>query len=301
MKQAIGIDVGGTKIRGGLISEDGTLHSVREIPTEAKRGGREVMERIARLIRELATEDIIGVGIGATGQVGLHGEILSATETFPDWAGIHLQRELQERMGLPVRVVGDVQAMALGERVYGEGRNTRDFLCLALGTGVGGAIICQGELVRGMSGAAGEVGHMLLYPGGRRCPCGNQGCFEAYVSGRALEDRYQEENGVFKTGMTIMRDAQAGDDSAFALWQAYLRDLAMGIASLVTILNPRKVILGGGVAQSLRHAIPALEEKVIGRLSRAAARDFALVLSGLGDTAMLLGASSLLFDSLGKK
>jgi len=297
MKKAIGIDVGGTKIRGGLISEDGTLHSVREIPTEAKRGGAEVVERIARLIRELSTVDIIGVGIGATGQVGLHGEILSATKTFPDWAGIHLQQELQERMGLPVRVVGDVQAMALGERAYGEGRNTRDFLCLALGTGVGGAIICQGELVRGMNGAAGEVGHMLLYPGGRKCPCGNQGCLEAYVSGRALEERYQEENGLSKTGMTIIREAQAGDVAAFALWQAYLHDLAMGIASLVTILNPHRVILGGGVAQSLRRALPALEEKVMNRLSPAASRDFALVLSGLGDSAMLLGACSLLFDS----
>ncbi len=297
MKKAIGIDVGGTKIRGGLIREDGILVTVREIPTEAKRGGKAVMERIALLIRELSSEEIIGVGIGATGQVGLHGEILSATETFPDWAGIHLERELQERIGLPVRVVNDVQAMALGERAYGEGKNTRDFLCLALGTGVGGAIISHGELVRGSSGAAGEVGHMLLHPNGRRCPCGNSGCMEAYVSGRALEERYREEHGLVRTGTQIIREARAGDVAAYFVWEAYLNDLAMGIASLVTVLNPSKVILGGGVAQSLSPDLPALEKGVMRRLSHAAARNFGLVLSGLGDAAMLLGACSLLFDS----
>ncbi|QRG70172.1 ROK family protein [Brevibacillus choshinensis] len=297
MKKAIGIDVGGTKIRGSLIREDGILVTVREIPTEANRGGKAVMERIALLIRELSSEEIIGVGIGATGQVGLHGEILSATETFPVWAGIHLERELQERIGLPVRVVNDVQAMALGERAYGEGKNTRDFLCLALGTGVGGAIISQGELVRGSSGAAGEVGHMLLHPNGRRCPCGNSGCMEAYVSGRALEERYREEHGAVRTGIQIIREARAGDVAAYSVWEAYLNDLAMGIASLVTVLNPSKVILGGGVAQSLGLDLPALENRVMGRLSHAAARNFGLVLSGLGDAAMLLGACSLLFDS----
>lgn len=297
MKKAIGIDIGGTKIRGGVIREDGKILSVRETPTEAMRGGKEVMEQVAQLIQQLSSEEIIGIGVGATGQVGLQGEILSATETFPDWAGIHLQKELQVRFQLPVHVINDVQAMALGELSFGAGKDTQDFLCLALGTGVGGSIVSHGKLVRGMSGAAGEVGHMLFHPGGRRCPCGKNGCLEAYVSGHALEERYQEKNGVKKAGMDIVRGAQEGEWAARALLEEYVDDLALGIASLVTVLNPRKVILGGGVAQSLPQYLPSVEEKVVGRLSRAAALDFALVLSTLGDGAMLLGAGSLLFDS----
>lgn len=297
MKKAIGIDIGGTKIRGGVIREDGKLLYVRETPTEAKRGGKEVMERVAQLIQQLSTEEIIGIGVGATGQVGLQGEILSATETFPDWAGIHLQKELQQRFKLPVRVINDGQAMARGERSFGAGKDVQDFLCLALGTGVGGAIVSQGKLVRGTNGAAGEVGHMLFHPDGRLCPCGKNGCWEAYVSGHALEARYQEKNGVKKKGIDIIRRAQEGEREAHALLEEYVDDLAKGIASLVTLLNPRKVILGGGVAQSLPHYLPSVEEKVVRRLSRAAAIDFALVLSTLGDGAMLLGAGSLLFDS----
>jgi glucokinase len=187
--------------------------------------------------------------------------------------------------------------MALGELSFGAGKDVQDFLCLALGTGVGGAIVSHGKLVRGTSGAAGEVGHMLFHPGGRRCPCGKSGCLEAYVSGQALEARYQEKNGVKKAGLDIIRGAQESDWAARALMEEYVNDLAQGIASLVTVLNPRKVILGGGVVQSLPYYLPSLEEKVVGRLSRAAALDFALVLSALGDGAMLLGAGSLLFDS----
>ncbi|MED4750784.1 ROK family protein [Brevibacillus choshinensis] len=297
MKKAIGIDIGGTKIRGGVIREDGKLLSVREMPTEAKRGGKEVMERVAQLIQQLSKEEIIGIGVGATGQVGLQGEILSATETFPDWAGIHLQKELHERFQLPVRVINDGQAMALGELSFGAGKDVQDFLCLALGTGVGGAIVSQGKLVRGTNGAAGEVGHMLFHPAGRRCPCGKSGCLEAYVSGHALEARYLERNGVKKAGLDIIRGAQECDQAARILMEEYVDDLAMGIASLVTVLNPRKVILGGGVAQSLPFYLPSVEEKVVGRLSYAAALDFTLVLSTLGDGAMLLGAGSVLFDS----
>lgn len=296
MKKAIGIDVGGTKIRGGIVREDGQLLKVQEVPTEAHLGGKEMVERIIRLIHQLGTVEVAGVGVGTSGQVSLQGELLSATELFPEWAGIALQRVVQERLQLPVRVVNDVQAMALGELAFGAGHRYKDFLCLALGTGVGGAIVYKGRLMRGANGAAGEVGHMLLHPGGRRCPCGQVGCFEAYVSGRALEERYLERTGVRQTGSSILQSPWEGDPRASGLLEEYLDDLCNGIASLVAVLNPQAVILGGGVARSLPPYVPQVEKKVLSLLSRAAAQNFSLVLSELGDSSMLLGAGSLLFD-----
>jgi glucokinase len=294
MKQAIAVDIGGTKIRAGLVDEDGQIFNVKDIPTESKCGGEHVLSRTQTLINDLMTDRVSGIGIGTAGQINLEGKVLSATDTFPNWAGIALQERVEQHYNCTVRVVNDVQAMALGEMYFGEGKGVQDFLCLAIGTGVGGAIVSQGKLIRGSNGSAGEIGHMVIQTGGRKCPCGKQGCLEAYVSGTALATRYEERFRVKKSGRGIIEDVSQGNSFATVLLKEYVDDLVTGISSLTAIFNPSKVILGGGVAESLVPYLDEINSKVHSQLSQASARNFSIVHSQLNGEGMLLGAASLI-------
>lgn len=294
MKTALGIDVGGTKIRAGLIDEEGTVRKIIETKTDSSQGRERVVRQMLSLVESFPKEELSGIGIGTAGQVGLNGSILSATETISGWAGIHLQEIMRDETGLPVRVVNDVQAMALGELYFGGGKGLQDFLCLALGTGVGGAIVADGRLYRGASGAAGEMGHLTLHPQGRKCPCGRRGCLEAYVSGTALANRYLEKTGTSKKTSAIIGDSLSENGIDSWLMTEFLDDLIMGIVSLTTIFNPQKMILGGGLAEGLSSFLTEIAERVRQELSPASALPFSLSISELGGSAMILGAASLI-------
>lgn len=294
MKAALGIDVGGTKIRAGLVREDGSIQQMIEVRTEAEKGGLHVVSRILSLVHSYSDDDISGIGIGTAGQVGLDGTILSATSKFVDWGGVELERMISSETKLPAKVVNDVQAMALGELYYGEGIGLKHFLCLALGTGVGGAIVCEGNLYRGASGAAGEIGHLIIRSNGKSCPCGKKGCLEAYVSGTALSQRYTEIIGVQSATYELLEDARLDKYEAKKLVHEFLDDLLCGLSSLGDIFNPQKIILGGGLAESLISYMPLLAGKLTNELSTAAALPIRLSISQLGGSAMILGAASLI-------
>jgi glucokinase len=295
MKTALGMDIGGTKIRGAIVSEDGSLLDIKEIPTEARFGGEHVLTQLKALIDQLMHKEICGIGIGTAGQVNLNGEILSATDTFPNWSGIALQKRLEIGYQLPVRVVNDVQAMALGELHFGEGKMVKDFICLALGTGVGGAVVAEGKLIRGSNGAAGEIGHMTIREGGRKCPCGKKGCLEAYASGSALLDLYKERTSVSKTGPEIFNSALNGELNAHTIINEYISNLVTGIASLAAIFNPTKVILGGGVADALDVYLAGINTEVKQKVSDAAGLNLTIVKSKINGGIIPLGAASLVF------
>ena len=294
MKSALGIDVGGTKIRAGLVREDGHIQRITEVKTEANEGSTQVVRRILSLIGAFTDEEITGIGIGTAGQVGLDGTILSATKTIPGWAGTPLEKIITQQTNLPAKVVNDVQAMALGELYFGDGEGTEHFLCLALGTGVGGAIVCGGKLFRGASGAAGEMGHLVIHAHGRACPCGKKGCLEAYISGTALSDRYTERLGVKKSTTEFFEDARTDQPAARDLLSQFLDDLVCGLASLVTIFNPHRVILGGGLGETLTEYLPEIKNRFSNELSHAAMMPLQLSISKLGGSAMILGAASLI-------
>lgn len=294
MKAALGIDIGGTKIRAGLVREDGDLLAVVEMKTEADKGASHVVSRILSIVEQFSNYQFEGVGIGTAGQVGLDGTILSATQTFPGWSGIELEKTISSETCLPVKIVNDVQAMALGELNFGEGKGIQNFLCLALGTGVGGAIVVDGKLYRGASGAAGEMGHLVIRHGGRKCPCGKNGCLEAYVSGTALAERYTRKFGDSKKSTVIIQESLLGNKDAVEVMRELLDELACGLASLAAVFNPEKIILGGGLAEGLIPYLPSLSDKVGQQLSPAAQRPLKLSISTLGGNAMILGASSLI-------
>ena len=197
-KKAIAVDIGGTSIQIACVDEvEGILKNLT-IPTEADKGGEDILKRIGDEIEIMIDKDILGIGIGTAGQIDNDGVIRSAAN-IKNWTGLKVKDILEDRFKLPVRIVNDVQAMALGEMVYGY--NYPDMISLALGTGVGGAIITNGQLYRGSNGSAGELGHTTLIPFGVPCGCGSVGCVERYISGPALERMYYEKTKKHKNAV----------------------------------------------------------------------------------------------------
>jgi glucokinase len=289
--KTIGIDIGGTKTAIGLF-EDGALRKKQEIKTDSKLGGEHILNRIIEVIMPYVDDDLKGIGIGAAGQISRAGEVMSSTDTFTNWKGLNVKQIISRATSSRVEVVNDVQAMGLGELHFGAGKNVRDFICIALGTGVGGAIIADGKLIRGHRGAGGEFGHVKLYADGRSCPCGNKGCLEAHISGIALETRYKEMFGINDKGPLIFQKARNGDEKAQDIVNQYLDDLIEGLTSLIHIFNPEKVVIGGGVATSLIPYISGINDTIHKKVSDVNA-GVLVELSPLGGNAMLLGAASL--------
>jgi glucokinase len=289
--KTIGVDIGGTKTAIGLF-KDGVLEQKQEIKTDAKLGGEHVLSRIIEVIMPYVDDDLKGIGVGAAGQINRAGEVMSSTDTFTNWKGVNVKQIISRATSSRVEVVNDVQAMGLGELHFGAGKNVRDFICIALGTGVGGAIIADGGLIRGHLGAAGEFGHMRIYADGRTCPCGNKGCLEAHVSGVALELRYKEMFGANDKGLFIFQKARNRDAKALEIVNQYLDDLTEGLTSLIHIFNPEKIVIGGGVATSLIPYMTCINNTIHKKVSDVNA-GVLIELSTIGGNAMLLGAASL--------
>jgi glucokinase len=266
MALAVGIDVGGTKIAGGVVDEKGAILATARRVSPAT--DTEAIERsIEDLVDELrGTFDIAAVGIGAAGFVdSTRSTVLFAPNLA--WRDEPLRADLEKRIGLPVVVENDANAAAWGEFTFGAGEDVSDSLLVTLGTGVGGGIVLNGELHRGAFGVAAEIGHMRVVPDGRLCGCGNRGCWEQYASGTALvrEAREQARQGSLIartlldraggdveqiTGPLITEAAHDGDEFAKEQLATLGRWLGEGIASLAAVLDPAVVVIGGGVSEA---------------------------------------------------
>jgi len=266
MTLACGIDVGGTKIAGGVIDEDGTV--VEELRVESPATDVEAIEdAITSLVTELRSRhEIAAVGVGAAGYVDKARAVVMFAPNIA-WRDVNLKGELEERLDLPVVVENDANAAAWGEFVYGAGHDIDDLLMVAVGTGVGGGVVLDGELYRGAFGVGAEIGHMRVVPDGIMCGCGNRGCLEQYGSGSALvrETRAAARSGSLLaadllaraggdpdaiTGPLVTEAAQAGDPFAVEQLQVIGRWLGEGIASLTAVLDPAVVVIGGGVSEA---------------------------------------------------
>lgn len=240
-----GVDIGGTKCAISLIQEDGVILKKEIIPTFSNEKGEIILNRIIDIIQEMddSIQQCVGVGIGSAGQINEDGRVISSTDTFQNWQGLNIQMYMEKKLSIPVKVVNDVQAMALGEVMFGAAIGSKNMICLALGTGVGGGIVIDGRLYRGHRGAAGEFGHLTLVPDGLPCTCGRNGCVEAYLSGKAIERAYMKESGVELKGSEVFSFAKQGDPKAEKVVDRYIYYLIVTIKSLITIFNPEKVII----------------------------------------------------------
>jgi glucokinase len=307
----IGVDVGGTKVLGGVVDASGRVlaSSRRETPRE---GGIELTKTIAAVALELMQDDSISaVGVSAAGFVSSDRKTMLATPNIADWNGVQLDLELTKLIGLPVRIENDANAAAWGEAKFGAGRNQAHMMMLTIGTGVGGGIVVNNELYRGAFGIAAEFGHLRVVPEGHLCGCGARGCFEQYASGSALRRHAREAisaspdlarnllargDGTIDglTGQAITDAAREGDAVALAAFQTTAQYLGAGIASLAVLLDPSCVVIGGGVIDAGEILLAPTREAMKRYMPFAGKHPYPqIVAAELGNEAGLVGVADL--------
>lgn len=249
-KTAIGIDIGGTTIQAGLVDETGRVIKQRTVPTP-KTGRDAVLSQMVKLIHGLKEMDTVGVGIGSPGFIDSdNAQVLSIVANIPGWAETNVRQELVERgIDVPIKLENDANTQAIAESWIGAAKDNDSFVLITLGTGVGGAVMLPGnQLLRGSHDHGGELGHMILYPGGVRCGCGQTGCVDRYLSGTALEAFYKERSGVFKPARDIF--LSDSDELAKKLVEEFCQNLVTFLVSIKNVFDPSLIIIGGGVSQT---------------------------------------------------
>lgn len=310
-KYYVGIDLGGTFIKGGIVDDLGRLIISDKVPTESALGATRVAENIANLVKKLLSDsgleptDVVGIGMGVPGMIDSErGEVIYSNNLA--WEHFPIAKEVEARCNIKVKIANDANVAALGETLFGCGKEYKSTILLTLGTGVGGGIVMDGKLVEGNRSAGAELGHSVISAGGEACTCGRRGCLEAYASATALirdTKRAMEQNPKSKmweigsvdnaTGKTAF-DYYADDESAKAVVDRYIYMLGTGIVNLANELRPEAVILGGGVCAQGENLTRPLT-KVIDDELFAGKRgpEVKLLIATLGNTAGILGAAAL--------
>ncbi|WP_035155549.1 ROK family protein [Cohnella thermotolerans] len=312
MEWAIGVDLGGTKMQFAAIDRQGRIGHRHRVPTNAKAGPQQVMDRmlegIGRMMAAVGPgESVVGIGIGSAGQIDWrNGEVVYAGDTLPGWTGTPIRRLAEERFGKRTHVDNDVNAAAVAEKLYGAGRECDSFVCLTLGTGIGGAVFEGGRLVRGAYGGAGELGHVPVDFNGPRCGCGNNGCIELYASGpgiarlglEALEAADARDRPAWEpTAGDIVRAWLAGDAAAARVMDTALRALGAAVAGYIHAFNPQAVVIGGGVPEAAGPAfLEALNREVRSRTTPGMSGACRIRAASLGADAGVVGAGALVWD-----
>jgi glucokinase len=311
MSLTVGVDVGGTKVLGGVVDASGKVlaTSRRDTPRE---GGSELTKTIAEVALELMQKhSITAVGVSAAGFVSSDRKTMLATPNIADWNGVQLDVELTKLISLPVVIENDANAAAWGEAKFGAGRNQAHMMMLTIGTGVGGGIVVNNELYRGAFGIAAEFGHLRVVPEGHLCGCGARGCFEQYASGSALRRHAREAisaspdlarnllargDGTIDglTGQAITDAAREGDAVALAAFQTTAQYLGAGIASLAVLLDPSCVVIGGGVIDAGEILLAPTREAMKRYMPFAGKHPYPeIVAAELGNEAGLVGVADL--------
>lgn len=251
MKKVLGIDLGGTKIIGGLVNEEGEIlkKSRRDTP---KTGRQAVLQELIAVIEELYEEGILGIGIGSPGCIDSdRGRVLEIGGNISGWAGTDIRGELGKVFpGMKIFVENDANVAGLCEKWLGAGREFENFVMLTLGTGVGGAVYTdKSGILKGYNFNGAELGHSILYPRGRQCNCGQRGCVDNYLSGVGLELSYLERTGKKKKAKDILEESRK-DPLADQVVDRYTEELAIYLSTIKNIFDPQGIIIGGGVINS---------------------------------------------------
>jgi glucokinase len=310
-----GIDLGGTKIQAAVVDARGKVRGEARHPTPTSGGPEDVAEAMAAAMREaaesagVATEDLVGIGVGSPGDADEKTGVVSAAKNLPGWDGsFPLAKELKSELGAEVRIGNDVQVATEAEFQLGAGREFSSLIGVFWGTGVGGGLILDDRPWLGR-GAAGEIGHMVVKRGGAKCPCGRKGCMEAYAGRSAMEAeaRRQHEEGVKTDLFKLMhkhdkprltsgiweRALDHGDHLAEKLIERAIEALGTGVASAVNLLDPEAVILGGGLGVRFGERLMEPLTKEMSKHLFVDARPPAVRVASLGDLGGAIGASLL--------
>ncbi len=310
-KYYVGIDLGGTFIKGGIVNAEGEILASDKVPTESELGGGKVASNIAYLTEKLLTAtgisktDVVGLGIGSPGMIDSQkGEVVFSGNL--NWTHFPIAEETAKRVGLPVKLANDANVAALGETKFGCGKAYDNTILITLGTGVGGGIVIDGKLFEGYRSAGAELGHAVLMVGGEQCTCGRRGCFEAYASATALirdTKRAMQANKDSKLWEVGSLEAVNGktpfdyydkDEAAKGVVDKYITMLGAGITNLANEFRPQAIILGGGVCAQGETLLKPLREILKNELfAGEKGPQVELLIATLGNNAGLLGAAAL--------
>jgi glucokinase len=310
----VGLDLGGTTLTAAAVDVvSGHVMGRHRVPTLAKEGHDAVLVRMVDLIQTviadagLSQADVGGVGIGAPGVLDLERGVTLFLPNLPDaWRNVPLKATMEAEVGLPVYLLNDVRSFTLGEKTFGAGRDVDTMVGLAIGTGIGGGLVINGQLHLGVGGTAGEVGHQMIDPYGPPCGCGSWGCLEAFASGPAItamalkaitqglttsiaEIVSYDLNKV--TPEIISQAAQAGDSIAKDIYERAGFYIGIGVANLIAIISPQMVVIGGGVAQAGDLLFDPIRRTVRERARVTPIEQVQIVPTQLGTDAGLIGAA----------
>jgi len=298
----LGVDIGGTNIKLGLVDAAGKIISKSNLVTATFLSHKNqlidgLLQGCEQLIQKnyLQKNDIAGIGIGLPGLIDAQKGIARFLPNIPGWKNVALKNIIEKKIGVATFIDNDVNLMTLGEWKFGAGQGFSNMVCMTLGTGVGGGLIINNELYRGEGFSAGELGHIPLNEEGPPCNCGGKGCLERYVGNKYLLEKAQK---LFKKKHISLEEinhlASLGNPKALQFWQETGTYIGLGLVSVVNILNPQRIIIGGGISNASKHLFPVIEETIKTRAMNIPARMVKIVKAKLADEAGIMGAYVLL-------
>ncbi len=301
----VGVDVGGTNIKLGLVDLEGKVIARNSFATRPFASSRTKL--IAALSAEieaaimmagLKKKQIAGVGIGVPGLVDYEKGVVRFLPNIPGWKNVPLKSILQKKINLPVFVDNDVKIITLAEAKFGAGRGVKNLICLTLGTGVGAGLILDGYLYRGQNNAAGELGHMPLNEHGPKCNCGGFGCFETYVGNRPLLDAARQVMGKALPNLeTASQLAEQGNKKAIHFWQQTAVRIGNGLVGVVNLLSPELIIIGGGISNNEKFLFKTITDTIRLRAMSLQAGAFKIKRAQFKDDAGIIGAYVLVTNA----
>ena len=291
MQEVIGVDLGGTAIKLGRFLADGNCLEEISIATPQPANPQSVVKAIADGVNRLnQNQTSSAIGLGVPGPTDPQRRIAKKSINLPGWDDVPVADWLEAQTGLPTMLENDANCAAVGEAWLGAGKRFQDFILLTLGTGVGGGIFLNGQLFTGRFGAAGELGLITLYADGLPCRSGNQGSLEQSASiGSVLRHTGKQPAEMGKL-------AQLGDKAALEFWQSYGQTLGAGLASLIYVLTPEAIIIGGGISASSQYFLPSALAEINRRVVEPSRLGLQLLTAELGNKAGMLGAAKLIWN-----
>jgi len=288
----LAIDIGGTMIKYGLVSSDGEILLTDKIETEAEKGLENILNKIDNIFKKYKENNPVGIAVSGTGQInGIIGKVIGGNPIIPNWIGTNLVKILEEKYNLPIVLENDVNCVALGEKWVGAGKDLSNFICLTIGTGIGGGIILNNQLFRGENFVAGEFGHILI----------KKGEFEQFASTTALIRLVKERTGKTLNGKEIF-DLEKKEILEYQeVISEWIENLTDGLSSIIYCFNPANIILGGGVIEQGEPLINRIKNSLFKKIGPQFKEKLNITQAKLGNNAGMIGASYLLLEKINKR
>jgi N-acetylmannosamine kinase len=288
----LAIDIGGTMIKYGLVSSDGEILSTDKIETEAEKGLENILNKIDNIFKRYKKNNPVGIAVSGTGQInGMIGKVIGGNPIIPNWIGTNLVKILEEKYNLPAVLENDVNCVALGEKWIGAGKDLSNFICLTIGTGIGGGIILNNQLFRGENFVAGEFGHILI----------KKGEFEQFASTTALIRLVKERTGKILNGKEIFDLEKKEIVEYQEVISEWIENLTDGLSSIIYCFNPANIILGGGVIGQGEPLINRIKNSLFKKIGSQFKEKLNIIQAKLGNNAGMIGASYLLLEKFNKR